>query len=130
MHTAAHIGLASDTFHINEREGWQRFPINRSGSINGVNRILCKLKPINAMTQITGEDTADFIVPRTPEEVTFQASITTNCTYIRIMYACPWQFDTIGVSERCTYVCMLSTSLAWKSSSLHIVYRLHHLAER
>ena len=78
-HIAAHIGLASTEFHIDEREGLHRFPINRSGSINGVNKILCKLKPLEAMTQITGEETADFIVPRTPETVTFQPFNTTEC---------------------------------------------------
>ena len=81
MDTAAHIGLVSNVFHIDEREGIQRFPINRSGSINGINKILCKLKPIEAMTQITGEETADFIVPRTPETVTFRPFNITESVY-------------------------------------------------
>ena len=81
VHTAAHIGLESDVFHIDEGEGLQRFPVSRSGSVNGVNKILCKLKPIDATAQITDEERADFVVPRTPETVTFQPFNTTECTY-------------------------------------------------
>ena len=33
------------------------------------------------MTQITGEETADFIVPRTPETVTFQPFDSTESMY-------------------------------------------------
>lgn len=74
LHTvAAHIGLSSSVYHINEEEGRKRFEVIRNGSIVGENKILCKLKPINATAQITDEDRpdADFVVPNQPETVTF-----------------------------------------------------------
>ena len=88
QHTAAHIGLASDAFHIDEGEGLQRFPISRSGSVNGVNKILCKLKPIDATAQITDQERADFVVPRTPETVTFQPFNTTECMCVSSSIHC------------------------------------------
>ena len=77
--TAANIFLASDVFHIEERRGLQRFPIIRNGSISGVNKVLCKLKPVNATPQIIDEARADFYVPGQPETVTFKPFNTTEC---------------------------------------------------
>ena len=77
--TAANISLSSSEFHIEEREGLQQFSVVRSGSIDRVNKVLCKLKPIDATAQVMDETRADFVVPHRPETITFQPRNTTEC---------------------------------------------------
>ena len=111
-YTAVHIGLVSNVFNINEREGLERFPIIRSGSLNRPNEILCKLKPINTTVQIIDEMNADFIAPSTPETVTFQPFNTTECKKHNILeYTYIVSTYSLYVHSICTYSMQINLEL-------------------